>query len=167
MGPWSKLERRLRDLPDPGLDLRFRFTAYRQDVIETPRHCGELACKIWITLGRGTIWAVPNDRDTSGRDDAGHIYGRRSPGWLVEIAAEYLDLPRQDRLAWRREWEGWGLVDILKACDRSIGRRRWPMLRERLREPVALALLDIRAKATPWPNLALGGRDRMSLHDPD
>ena len=167
MGPWSKLERRQRDLPDPALDLRFRFTAYRREVIETPTHCGELACKLWITLGKRTIWAVPRDRDTNGRDDAVHAYGRRSAGWLVEIAAEYLDLPRDSRLAWRREWEGWGLVDILKACDRTIGRRRWPMLRESLREPVASALLDMREHATPWPNLAPGGRDGMSLHDPD
>lgn len=167
MGPWSKLERRLRDLPDPDLDLRFRFTAYRREVIETPVNCGETACKLWITLGSRTIWAVPRDRNTGAQDDAVDSVGRRSAGWLVEIAAEYLDLPRDKRLEWRREWEGWGLVDILKACDRTIGRRRWPMLREELREPVALALLDMREQAIPWPKLALGGRDRMSLYNPD
>lgn len=166
MGPWSKLERRLRDLPDPELDLRFRFTAYRYKVIETP-HWSEVAGKFWITLGRRTIWAVPRDRDASGRDGAIDFYGRRSASWLVEIAAEYLDLPRERRIEWHREWEGWGLVDILKACDRTIGRRRWPMLREGLREPVALALLDMRERTVPWPNLAMGGRDGMSLHDPD
>ena len=48
MGPWSKLERRLRDLPDPALDLRLRFTAYRRDVIETP-HWSEVAGRFWIT----------------------------------------------------------------------------------------------------------------------
>ena len=167
MGPWSKLERRLRDLPDPTLDLRFRFTSYRREVIETPEFCAETACKLWITQGRRTIWAVPRDRSARRPDDAIDSVGRRSAGWLVEIAAEYIDLPRERRFEWSREWEGWGLIDILKACDRTIGRRRWPMLRERLREPVAVALLDMREHGHPLPRFMPGGRDCMLLHDPN
>jgi hypothetical protein len=166
MGPWSKLERRLRDLPDPQLDLRFRFTAYRYEVIETP-HPSELACKFWITQGRRTIWAVPRDRDASGTDGAIDGYGRRSPGWLVEIASEYLQLPRASLIDWRRDWDGWGLVDILKACDRRIGRRQWPILRRTLREPVALRLIDSREGKHLPRRVEIGGRDGMTLHDPN
>jgi hypothetical protein len=166
MGPWSKLERRLRDLPDPGLGLRFRFTAYRYEVIETP-HPSELACKFWITRSRRTIWAVPRDRNARGADGAIDGYGRRSPGWLVEIASDYLQLPRASLIEWHRDWDGWGLVDILKACDRRIGRRQWPALRSALQEPVALYLLDLRERKRPPRYVEVGGRDGMALHDPD
>ena len=167
MGPWSKLERRLRDLPDPALDLRLRFTAYRRDVIETP-HWSEVAGRFWITLGKRTIWAVPNDRRTDGCVEAIVFFGRRSAGWLVEIAAEYLDLPRARRFDWQRDWNGWGLVDILKACDRTIGRRRWDALRRTLREPAASTLLDLReGRLATWPRRLPGGRGGMTLHDPD
>lgn len=166
MGPWSKLERRLRDLPDPILDLRFRFTAYRFAVIETP-HPSELACKFWITQGRRTIWAVPRDRNSSGLDGGIDAYGRRSPGWLIEIASEYLQLPREQLMDWHRDWEGWGLTDILKACDRRIGRARWPQLRQCLQEPAAQYLLDLREGKRPARRVAIGGRDAMALGDPD
>ena len=166
MGPWSKLERRLRDLPDPTLDLRFRFTAYRHEVIETP-HWSEAACKLWITQGRRTIWAVPRDRHAGERDGDIGAYARRSPGWLVELAVEYLQLPRQRLIDWQPEWGGWGLVDILKASDRRIGRRQWARLRDTLSEPVALRLLQQRSGTLPATRLPLGGRDSNRLHDPD
>lgn len=165
MGPWSKLERRLRELPDPALDLRFRFTAYRYAVIETP-HPSELTCKFWITHGRRTLWSVPRDRHP-GKDDSDiGFYGRRSPGWLVELAAEYLQQPRSGLIGWQPEWEGWGLVDILKACDRRIGKRQWPLLRAMLREPVALHLLALRS-GRQIERFAVGGRDASALRDPD
>lgn len=166
MGPWSKLERRLRDLPDPALDLRFRFTAYRREVIETP-HWSESACKFWITQGRRTLWAVPRDRHVGEVDGGADYYGRRSPGWLVEIAAEYLQLPRDQLIPWQPEWAGWGLVDILKACDRRIGRARWPMLQEQLQDPVALHVLGLRSGKRLPARLATGGRDIGTLHDPN
>jgi hypothetical protein len=166
MGPWSKLERRLRDVPDPALDLRFRFTAYRQDVIETP-HWSEAACKFWITQGRRTLWVVPRDRHAGETDGDIGVYGRRSPGWLVELGVEYLKLPRTRLIDWQPEWAGWGLVDILKASDRRIGRRQWKRLRDRLNEPVALRLLDQRSGKPPSGRLPVGGRDSDRLHDPD
>jgi hypothetical protein len=165
MGPWSKLERRLRELPDPTLDLRFRFTAYRYKVIETP-HPSELTCKFWITRGRRTLWAVPRDRHVG--DANGDIggYGRRSPGWLVELCVEYMQQPRTRLLAWRPGWDGWGLVDLLKACDRRIGRRQWSSLRQQLQEPVALWLLDQRSGRTSLaPRTA--GRDSDQLWNQD
>ena len=165
MGPWSRLERRLRDLPDPALDLRFRFTAYRQAAIETP-HFSESACKLWITQGKRTLWAVPRDRHSGDDKDIGG-YARRSPGWLVELAAEYLQLPRSHLIDWQPEWSGWGLVDVLKASDRRLGRRQWPQLAKRLQEPVALHLLDLRAGRPTRARVAAGGRDAHAMHDPD
>jgi hypothetical protein len=163
--PWSKLERRLRDLPDPALKLRFRFTAYRQESIQTP-WAGESACKFWITQGKQTLWAVPRDRHSG---DSGEIdsCARRSPGWLVELAAEYLQLPRDQLIAWKPDWGGWGLPDLLKACDRRLGRRQWDALKLHLTEPAALRLLAMRAGETSLPRLPVAGRDTGQLHDPN
>lgn len=163
--PWSRLERRLRDLPDPCLQLRFRFTAYRQESIATPWQ-GDAAGKFWITLGKDTIWAVPRDRHSGDTAWIG-CEARRSPGWLVELAAEYLQLPRGGLQDWTPSWSGWGLPDILKACDRRIGRRQWPNLREQLTEPVALHLLDLRAGVVPTARPAVAGRDADQTADPD
>lgn len=152
-------------MPDPALSLRFRFTAYRQAAVTTP-HPSEAACKLWITQGRRTVWSVPRDRH-SGDDGAIDAYARRSPGWLVELAADYLHPPRTRLLDWPPPWSGWGLVEILRASDRRIGRRQWPRLRAQLREPAAVYLLDLRAgRATPRPP-AVGGRDACELHVPD
>ena len=161
--PWSKLERRLRDLPDPALRLRFRFTAYRQDAIATPWE-GDAACKFWITQGKDTVWAVPRDRHSGDRADIGYA-ARRSPGWLVEMAADYLQQPRDRLLDWTPDWGGWGLPDILKACDRRIGRRQWAALREIIIEPVALHLIDLRAGVMTKPP-PLAGRDASQARDP-
>jgi hypothetical protein len=165
MGPWSKVERRLRDLPDPALDLRFRFTAYRYEVAETP-HWSELSCKFWITQGRRTVWSVPRDSHPGNGNWNVTAYGRRSPGWLVELCVEYLQLSRMRLIDWQPQWAGWGLVDILKACDRRIGRRQWGRLHHTLREPIALRILDQRAGVPVSRHIAVGGRDASALHDP-
>jgi hypothetical protein len=161
--PWSKLERRLRDLPDPALDMRFRFTVYRQDAISTP-HPTDPASKFWITLGRVTLWAVPSDRHSG---DKAHVdfSARRGPSWLPEIAFDYLAVPRHELLDWTPPWNGWGLVDILKACDHRIGRRRWAALRSRINEPAALHLLELRS-GSPARAPALAGRRTDEMHDP-
>lgn len=165
MSPWTKLERRLRDLPDPALDLRFRFTAYRYEVIQTP-WAGELACKFWITQGKSTLWSVPRDRHVGDGGKGIDYFGRRSPGWLVEIAAAYLDLPRDALIDWTPDWPGWGLVDILKACDRRIGRRQWGRLRSVVAEPAALHLLDLRAGRQRPVRPPIAGRNTDELENP-
>lgn len=159
---WSKLERRLREFVEPSLNLRFRFTAYRYKVIQTPWE-GDLCTKLWLTQGKRTIWSVPQDRHA--KNSAGvDYYGRRSPGWVVELAAEYLQLPRAALVEWRPDWMGWGMVDILKAVDKRIGKRRWEALRQQLEEPTALYLLDQRRGKNPPPP-PLGGRRIDQLHD--
>ncbi|MFY2764621.1 hypothetical protein [Arenimonas sp. MALMAid1274] len=163
--PWSKLERRLRDLPDPSLKLRFRFTAYRQEAIQTPWE-GDAACKFWITQGKDTIWAVPRDRHPGDDADIGYS-ARRSPGWLVELAAEYLQLPRDQLLNWTPDWSGWGLPDLLKACDRRIGKRQFPALKALVTEPAALRLLDLRSGKETGKRLPVSGRDAAQTDDPN
>jgi hypothetical protein len=161
--PWSKLEKRLRALPDPALDLRFRFTVYRQEKVATP-HPADPACKFWITLGKTTLWAVPSDRHSG--DHAQVDYNsRRGPAWLLEIAWDYLALPRDELLGWAPEWNGWGLVDLLKACDRRIGTRRFDALRAVIAEPAALHLLDLRAGLSARPPAATGRRT-SEMDDP-
>lgn len=163
--PWSKLERKLRDLPDPGLDLRFRFTAYRQESIETP-WAGDAACKFWITQGKQTLWAVPRDRH-SGDTREVDFTARRSPAWLVELAAEYLQVPRNQLIEWTPDWSGWGLPDLLKACDRRIGKRQWDTLRQQLTEPAALRLLALRGGTTGLARIPVAGRNASDTSNPD
>ena len=162
--PWTKLERRLRDLPDPALKLRFRFTTYRQEAIETP-FAGDPACKFWITQGKETIWAVPRNRHSGDSESIGYA-ARRSPGWLVELAAEYLSVARDQLIDWTPDWAGWGLPDILKACDRRIGKRQWPALKQRISEPAALRLLTLRGDNLV-SRLPVAGRDAEQTDDPN
>ncbi len=168
MGPWSKFEKRLRDLPDPALDMRFRFWAHRHDVIETP-HPGAVACKLCIATGRRKLWSVPRGRHSDKQDDDIGFLGRCSPGRPAELSDEYLPSPRPHLIRGQANGSDRGLVDLLKACHRRLGRRPWPPLRQRLQEPSALRLLDRRAgHATPaTPRLGPVGRDSTRLRDPN
>ncbi|MGH8107742.1 MAG: hypothetical protein ACREO1_03355 [Arenimonas sp.] len=166
MGPWSKVEKRIRDLSDPQLKLRFYFTSYRQEKIATP-HWTESAGKLWVSLNGKTLWAIPKDRHSGDQGDIG-MQARRSPGWLVEMMVEYMDVPRDDLLTWTPSWSTWGLIDILLASDRRIGRRQWPALETRLVEPAAKFILAIRKyPASEMDNHVLYGRTSDTLHDPD
>jgi hypothetical protein len=166
MERWSKLEVRLRRLADPALGFRVRFTRYRAEKMPYA-HPYEESTRIWITLGKDTIWSVPRDMH-SGSDTVGiDLYSRRGPEWLVELAAQYLDVPRDRLIEWTPDWMGWGLVDLLKASDRRIGRRQWARLRSVLTEPAALRVLDLRAGRVPATRLRVAGRDSGTMHNPD
>jgi hypothetical protein len=166
MGPWSKVERRIRDFSDPQLKLRFHFTSYRQEEIPTA-HWSQPAGKLWVNLDGKTLWAVPKDRHSGDAGDTG-VYARNSPGWLVEALVEYMDIPKDDLLTWQPSWSTWGLIDILLASDRRIGRRQWPTVEARLIEPAAKYILELRKNPSTTPlNFALHGRASNTLYDPD
>lgn len=79
---------------------------------------------------------------------------------------DFLALPRADLIDWRPEWAGWGLVHILKTCDRRIGARVWPAPRESITQPAARRRPDLRAGPRPSSGFPLAGRDVDQTHDP-
>jgi len=75
-------------------------------------------------------------------------------------------VPRSELITWQPDWLAWGLVDLLKACDRRIGKRHWPQLRQTLTDPVALAILCQRGGLGPRQH-RLGGRTARECRHAD
>ena len=147
-------------------------------VLVQPVRVGVLAARAVVAQllhvhARGRGVAVPTDREL----DALKVLWERGQATVREICdainARGEELAYTTVLTVLQTMEQKGLVGHKRAGKAYVyfaqveRERRWPTLRENLHEPVALALLDMRERAIPWPSLPMGGRDGMSLHDPD
>lgn len=146
--PWSKLQKRLYLLVDP----RIRFQVHCRLVrMQSQRGSTDLP-RYWITLDGETIWDYPGQFVVAGggvrRADGGFIrgypYSTDVPA-ISDLIREYIDTPVEDLLTRRFEGDHWGLVNILRAADRRIGRRQWPALQRKTRNHAARQVLNARA----------------------
>jgi hypothetical protein len=131
MKRWSKLQRDLYRIIDRKIDFQIHCVAYRMDSqrgsFNLPRY--------WITLGEETVWDYPKDF-VSGSGTKNYIdeeirdypYGSDTP-YISDLIREYIETPKETLFEKRFENDKWGLIPILKAADRRIGKRRLNELR--------------------------------------
>jgi hypothetical protein len=116
MRHWSKLQKQIYNLLLPELELQIHCAAYP---MRSQRGSTDLG-GYWITLGGEIIWDYP-------KDFAG---AKRKYPYVTDIAAisellrEYIDTPVEAILQKRFEKDLWGLIAILKAADRRLGREK-------------------------------------------
>lgn len=127
--PWSKLQRAVYLIVAPGLPLQIHCRVYPMNAqwgtTGIPRY--------WMTLGKEIIWDYPKQFVSQGYLDR-HLPNR----WpyatdISEISClirEYLDTPRSRILTEPFTHDLWGVVDILRAADRRVGRRQWDALKQ-------------------------------------
>lgn len=118
---WSKLQKKIDDLVDPALDFQIHCVKYR-----VPGHGGmQEFPRYFVTLDGKTIFDWPKDYPL-GDSNCGKLdisclfFGRASD--ISDAISKYLNAPEKARMTIT---DPWGIVDIIRAADRRIGRRRW------------------------------------------
>ena len=134
---WSKLGRDIRALFAPNLPLRIHCVAY---ALNSKEACGSTRFpRYWITLGKETIFDYPKhfmecvvhspsdcEKNRYG-EEAGmlkHNYPyENGVSDISRLIRDYINRPKETLLE-PFENDLWGLIEILRAADRRIGKRR-------------------------------------------
>lgn len=130
---WSKLKKLLEALFDPALDLQIHCTVHRSEG-------GPNIGRYWFVLDNVIIWEEPKKVIPS------LVAGTENPvaTEITAVLREYLDTPKDDLLKRDFRADRWGLVDVLRAADRRVGKRRLMELRESTQCMAAWEVVDRR-----------------------
>jgi len=149
MRRWSKLQKQLYLLFDEELDLQIHCAVVR---MQSERGSTDLP-RYWITLRGETVWDYPGDFAVpgggTGRTDSAFVKGyphSTDVSAISELIREYVDTPAEEIITRRFENDHWGLVNILRAADRRVGRRQWPALKRKTHNQAALKVLAARGR---------------------
>lgn len=118
---WSKLQKRLYNLMDPAVEFQIHCALYEMN--SNDGYHGNKLPRYFITIGKEIVFDYPKDFDTTYR------YGFNSYPWDTDIQdisnliEQYIQRPESELMNPLEE-DRWGLTDILRACDRRIGKRR-------------------------------------------
>ena len=138
---WSKLQSRLYNLMDPKIDFQIHCALY-----EMNSNDGYHGCKLpryFIMIGKEIVFDYPKNFDTTKK------YRFNSYPWDTDISAisnmieEYIQCPELELLN-DFENDKWGITDILRACDRRIGKRRLNKIKDGITNEALLKIVKRR-----------------------
>jgi len=138
---WSKLQTRLYNLMEPSINFQIHYALYTMH--NKKEWHGNLLPRCFITVGKEIIFDYPKEYDTK------NIYGFDSYAWDGEISRisnlieEYIQRP-EDELLETFEKDRWKLADVLRVCDRRMGKRRLEKLKETVTDERLLRIIDKR-----------------------
>ena len=155
--PWSKLQKRLYLLVDPHLNFQIHCRLVR---MQSQRGSTNLP-RYWVTLDGETIWDYPSHFVAPGgtrRLDGSFVKGypyNTDISDISQLIREYIDMPPAELLTRHFESDHWGLANILRAADRRVGRRHWPVLKRKIHNQAALKVLAARSRVKAQSNDAI------------
>lgn len=138
---WSKLQSRLYNLMDPEIDFQLHCALYEMNSNDG-YHSNKLP-RYFITVGKEIVFDYPRDFDTAVK------YGRNSYPWDTEISdisdmiEAYIQRPEAELMQSFAD-DAWGLTDLLRVCDRRIGKRRLRELRDSAADERLLRIINQR-----------------------
>ena len=138
---WSKLQSRVYNLMDESINFQIHFAVYEMN--SNDGYHGSKLPRYFITIDKEIVFDYPKDFDTSEK------YGFNSYPWDTDISAisdvieEYIQCPETELMS-EFEKDKWGITDILRVCDRRIGKRRLKDLREKATNEVLLDVIERR-----------------------
>ena len=106
---------------DPAVEFQIHCALYEMN--SNDGYHGNKLPRYFITIGKEIVFDYPKDFDTTYR------YGFNSYPWDTDIQdisnliEQYIQRPESELMNPLEE-DRWGLTDILRACDRRIGKRR-------------------------------------------
>lgn len=118
---WSKLQSRVYNIVDPALNFQIHCALYEMN--SNNGYHGSKLPRYWITIDKDIVFDYPKQFDTTYR------YGRNSYPWDTDISnisdsiEEYLQTPRNELLE-QFSNDKCKVTDILRVCDRRIGKRQ-------------------------------------------
>lgn len=118
---WSKLQSRLYNIIDPDINMQIHCNLYEMN--SNDGWHGNKLPRYFITIDKEIVFDYPKDFDTTKK------YGFNSYPWDTDISEisnvieEYIQSPK-DKILKEFSNDKWGITDILRVCDRRIGKRR-------------------------------------------
>ena len=148
---WSKLQKRLYELVDESIDFKLHCTVYR---MQSRRSSTDLP-RYFITLAGEIIFDYPKDfvlKSGGVKSLAGGALAKIYPygndiGDIGELIREYIDTPKEELFAKHFDADEWGLVNILKAADKRIGKRRLQILAKNKKNQAMQKVIAARLEA--------------------
>ena len=151
--PWSKLQRELYKLISNDINFQIHCAAYPMD----SRYGSTDLPRYWITLDKEIIWDYPKQfvtKDGTVKNLSGFEAGyphRTDVSDISELIREYIDTPKDEILKKVFEKDYWGLINILRAADRRIGKRRLNELKKKTRNIAANKVIEARDMTAATP----------------
>lgn len=144
---WSKLQSRLYNLMEPSVDFQIHCALYEMN--SNDGYHGSKLPRYFITIGKDVVFDYPKDFDTT------YKHGFNSYPWDTDISdisdliEEYIQRPESEIMN-QFERDRWGLTDILRVCDRRIGKKR---LKEIMENTSSDVIINIIKKRRMWNEL--------------
>lgn len=136
---WSKLQARLYNLMEPAVNFQIHCALYE---MKSLGHYGSRLSRYFITVDKEIVFDYPKDMEL----DKKYIYLWNSEVDKISILIEeYIQRPNEELLADFPNDE-WGIVEILLACDRRVGKKRLQVLAERTRNAKVKSIIEKRGK---------------------
>ncbi|MDR2637006.1 MAG: hypothetical protein LBB55_01560 [Zoogloeaceae bacterium] len=146
MKPWSKLQSALYNTIDEKINFQIHCVAYRMDSLyghtDLPRY--------WISLDNEIIWDYP--KDFAVKYGTKNLVDKKISYYphlsdvpkISDLLRAYIDSPKETLYEKHFANDKWGLVNILKAADKRIGRRRLEKLKRKTHNTAALKVIEKR-----------------------
>ena len=144
------MQRELYKIVDESIDFQIHLSMYRMDSqygsTELPRY--------WISLGKEIIFDYPKQFVCF---DNGHCFIKNLKGKkmrypyqtdisdISDLIREYIDMPRSELLSKHFENDCWGLINIFRAADRRLGKRRLEALKRKTGNQAARIIIQKRS----------------------
>lgn len=123
---WSKLQARLYNLMEPAVNFQIHCALYE---MKSLGHYGSRLSRYFITVDKEIVFDYPKDMEL----DKKYIYlWNSNVDKISNLIEEYIQRPKEE-LFEDFPNDKWGIVDILRACDRRVGKKRLQILAERTR----------------------------------
>ena len=135
----SKLQARLYNLMEPAVNFQIHCALYE---MKSLGHYGSRLSRYFITVDKEIVFDYPKDMEL----DKKYIYLWNSEvDKISNLIEEYIQRPNEELLADFPNDE-WGIVEILLACDRRVGKKRLQVLAERTRNAKVKSIIEKRGK---------------------
>lgn len=138
---WSKLQKRLYSIIDYNSEFQIHCALYEMNSLDG-YHTYKLP-RYFITIGKDIVFDYPKDFDTTLK------YGTNAYPWDCDISDiseciwQYLNVPKE-KLLEPMKFDRWGITDIIRVCDKRVGRRRLLKLKEYTENEVLLNIINTR-----------------------
>ncbi len=132
---WSRLQQLIYEIWVPELELQIHCTSFRNPE-------GPAVGRYWVTLDKETIWEAP----PAWRDDLANNEISESASNVTAIFREYLDTPREAIFRKQIAGDKWGVVELMNAADRRMGKAKLQELGETSIYPAVAVILAKRRK---------------------
>lgn len=140
---WSKLQSRLYNLMDKKAEIQIHCALYEMN--SNDGYHGNKLPRYFITIGKDVVFDYPKQFDTTLK------YGWNSYPWdcdisdITDVIEAYIECPENELMQPFTD-DKWGITDILRACDRRIGKRRLIQMHDETENAVVREIIEKRLR---------------------